>query len=80
MMKLIDGGHLSDTPGVCLYTIVGRDGDGLPLYSTNRGTNDVEGIHQKLLALCGSWTCGPELIDAILCDYRHAHNVSMGIK
>ncbi|ORY29256.1 hypothetical protein BCR33DRAFT_772567 [Rhizoclosmatium globosum] len=68
-------GCLSDPVDFPLYTRIGDDKDGLPLYATFRGTSDVESFHQLLEQIFSSMNCSPEFMDAVLSQIRHVFNI-----
>ncbi|KAJ3004701.1 UNVERIFIED_CONTAM: hypothetical protein HDU68_004936 [Siphonaria sp. JEL0065] len=71
----IKKGCLSDPEGVALYTQVGKDKDGLPLYATYRGTSDIESLHQLLEQIFSSMNCSSEFMDAAISQIRHVFNI-----
>lgn len=48
LLKHIRKNCISDIPFVSYYTTYGKDRDGLALYKCLRGTDALEGLHQKL--------------------------------
>ena len=73
-------GWLSDPQGIPLYTLHGFDQNGLALYHCIRGTNSVEGgVHNPIRRNFASLNASVELADALVADYRHRHNVNVGI-
>jgi hypothetical protein len=81
ILHLIDAGLISDPPDIPLYFVLDEDKiTNLRTYSCIRGTNFVEGgVHQKIIRNFGSFNASPMLADALLAEYRHRHNVDMGI-
>jgi hypothetical protein len=63
LMRYVQKGCLSDPDPreVDLYFIVGTDGGGVPIYGCYRGTNDLEGYHQKLKGIMAGWNISPEV-------------------
>jgi hypothetical protein len=57
-LKLAKEGHFSDPPGVPMYMECGKDKDDLRLFQSVRGTNGVEGYHQKILGVFGPTIIG----------------------
>src|SRR5262249_49072581 len=73
-------GWLSDPKGIPLYTLLGHDQHGLALYHCIRGTNSVEGgIHNPIHRNFASLNASVELADSLIADFRHRHNVDMGV-
>jgi hypothetical protein len=73
-------GCISDIPGVQLYFEIKKDSDGLMLFRCGRGTNSTENIHQKIVAIFGSFHTGLEYADAVLAEHRHLANCRAAIK
>ena len=72
-------GWISDPSDIPLYTLEGRDANGLPIYHCIRGTNSVEGsVHNPIKRNFASLNASPELADALLADFRHRHNCNVG--
>jgi hypothetical protein len=74
---LIHDGHVSDVPGVPLYTIIGVDAEnGLPIYRCARGTTFTEGgVHTHLRPRLPSSGVSPEHINTCLSDFILRHNL-----
>ncbi|ORY48047.1 hypothetical protein BCR33DRAFT_57531 [Rhizoclosmatium globosum] len=68
-------GCLSDPRNLALYTKIGEDKNGLPLYATFRGTSDVESLHQLLEQIFSSMNCSIEFMDAAISQVRHVFNI-----
>lgn len=76
ILKNVQMGYYSDPPGLRLYTIQGKDKDGLTVYRCLRGTNNVEGgIHQNIAKQFGSFNVSPCLAVNLICDYCLSHNL-----
>ncbi|KAJ3547523.1 hypothetical protein NMY22_g1613 [Coprinellus aureogranulatus] len=77
ILKLIHDGHLSDPPGVALYTQMGvGKKTGLPIYRCFRGTNATEGgVHTHLRSHLPSAGTSIEHAQALLMDYVLHHNL-----
>ena len=73
-------GRISDLHGVELFQPLGFDKDDLMLFQCKRGTNSVENVHQKIIRLFGNSTMCPQLADAVLAEYREAHNYRLRIQ
>lgn len=71
-------GLVSDHPDIPMYSIVGKDKDGLIKYRCIRGTNRVEGWHQNVMLAFGAFGAGIQFGDAVLTQYRHRHNIVAG--
>jgi hypothetical protein len=80
LLNHIDLGCLSDHPDVQLYTKIGEDADGLPLYHCVRGTSGTESVHQKLIKRFSAYSAGPRFTDALLREHRHRHNLRQARK
>ncbi|KAF7324049.1 3'-5' exonuclease domain-containing protein [Mycena kentingensis (nom. inval.)] len=81
ILELFANGHVSDIPGVQLYTCIGFDehADGLPLYGCARGTNFVEGgVHTHLLRNLPSRGASVRHMVACLHDFVLRHNLHVG--
>ena len=73
-------GWISDTPGIPVYTFLGHDQNGLALYHCIRGTNSVEGgVHNPIRRNFASLNASVELADCLIADFRHRHNLDVGI-
>ncbi|KAF7292549.1 3'-5' exonuclease domain-containing protein [Mycena kentingensis (nom. inval.)] len=81
ILELFANGHVSDIPGVQLYTCIGFDehADGLPLYGCARGTNFVEGgVHTHLLRNLPLRGASVRHMVACLHDFVLRHNLHVG--
>lgn len=47
---------------------------GISLLDCNRGTNNVEAIHEQLATLYGTWKMGVQMSDALLSERRYWYN------
>lgn len=75
----IQRGWVSDPVGIPLYTVKGKDSNGLNIYHCIRGTNSVEGaVHNPLRRNFSALNASPELADSLAADWRHRHNVDCG--
>ena len=73
-------GWISDPPGIPLYTLLGYDQNGLAVYHCLRGTNSVEGgVHNPIWRNFASLNASVELADALIADFRHRHNLDVGV-
>jgi hypothetical protein len=73
-------GWISDPAGIPLYTIACHDKHGLPIYHCIRGTNSVEGsVHNPIHRNFGALNASVELADCLVADFRHRHNVDVGM-
>lgn len=78
ILTLIQGGYVSDPPGIALYSLMGSDSanGGLPIYRCARGTNSTEGgFHTHLrsrLPTSGVSICH---LHACLLDFIIRHNL-----
>eukprot|EP00466_Bigelowiella_natans_P009731 jgi/Bigna1/137791/aug1.41_g12499 len=78
--KLLKDGHGTD-PEIPLHCRIGTcKGSGLPLWRCARGTNSVEGVHQKTTKLFRGANLSVQLADCILRDFVHHHNTGVGSK
>ena len=57
---------ISDIPAVSYYIPAGSDKDGLALYKCLRGTDALEGLHQKLRQLVRGFSNTPRFMLALL--------------
>jgi hypothetical protein len=80
-------GYYTDPPTETFYhyktTLSGEvvcDNLGLKLITCTRGTNVVENVHKHLQAPFGSTSCGFEMSDCVLAEYRHRHNHRASIR
>jgi len=73
---------ISDIPYVSYYTPYGKDKLGLTLYKCLRGTDSLEGLHQKLRQLIRGFSVSPRLTISIISDYllRWNHNIDVKIR
>jgi hypothetical protein len=70
---------LSEPSNIPLYTLKGRDKNGLPIYHCIRGTNSVKGsVHNPIRRKFAFLNASPELADALIADFRHRHNYDTG--
>lgn len=81
VLKEIRDGFVSDPPGMNFYfhKLDNRGNNavdklGLPLYTCNRGTNDVENVHKQLTTVFGRWGYGIEMSNCLLMWFRHRFN------
>ena len=63
LLRHVELGCLSDPDPaeVSLYFLVGHSKEGLPIYGCIRGTNDIEGYHQKVKGMLAGWNNSPEV-------------------
>ena len=63
LLKHVKAGCLSDPDPaeISLYFLVGRTKEGLPIFGCVRGTNDIEGYHQKVKGMLAGWNNSPEV-------------------
>ena len=74
-------GWVADLDGIPLYTIEGHDKHGLPIYHSLRGTSSIEGgVHNPIKRNFASLNASPQLADCLLADFRHRHNIDVGVK
>jgi hypothetical protein len=64
-------GCLSDVPGVSYYVQIGEDSMGIPKYKCFRGTNALEGFHQKIKLLIRAFNISPRFAIALLFEFIH---------
>ena len=79
LLKHIRKNCVSDIPFVSYYTPYGEDKDGLTLYKCLRGTDALEGLHQKLRQLVRGFSNSPRLIMALLSDFFNRWNQNIEI-
>jgi hypothetical protein len=73
-INLAKHGHFSDPPDLVLYHRTGTDRWGLSLFRCDRGSNRVESMHQKMIALWPRWMHGPELSIHHIRRFTHSFN------
>ncbi|KAF6749915.1 hypothetical protein DFP72DRAFT_818260, partial [Ephemerocybe angulata] len=79
VLELIRHRHVSDPPGVELYTRMGRDRKtGLPLYRCFRGTNTTEGVHTQLRPRLPTSGVSLRHVEATMYDLVLSHNLDVG--
>jgi hypothetical protein len=62
-----------------LYTVLCYDKWGLAIYHCIHGTNSVEGaVHNPIRRNFTAMNASIELIDCLVADYRHRHNLDVG--
>jgi len=81
VLEDISKGYVSDPPDKNYYFYkldkngdIARDRRGLFLYTCTRGTNAVENVHKQLVTIFKNWSCGVELTDCLLMNFRHRFN------
>ncbi|KAL6306811.1 hypothetical protein BKA93DRAFT_748186 [Sparassis latifolia] len=78
MFLRISMGYYSNPPGVKLYTVQGKDCDGLTIYRCMHRTNNVEGgVHQNIVRCFGSFNASPKFAVSLLRDYVLCHNLKL---
>jgi hypothetical protein len=78
ILTLIQGGYVSDPPGITLYTLMGSDSvnGGLPIYRCARGTNFTEGgVHTHLRSRLPTSGVSIHHLHACLLDFIILHNL-----
>jgi hypothetical protein len=73
-------GCLSDVPGVSYYVQIGEDSMGIPKYKCFRGTNALEGFHQKIKLLIRAFNISPRFAIALLFEFIHRWNHDIDCK
>lgn len=66
--------------GIELYVETGVDENGLMRFRCLRGTNVVEGMHQKVVNLIGPYQRGLKLAFCQLEDFRHNCNLRAAVR
>jgi hypothetical protein len=81
VLKDILVGYASDPPGYSFYTQhldnkgeLAFDSLGIALINCNRGINDTECVHKKIITLFGTWHVGVEMSDRLMAEHRHRYN------
>ena len=77
--KHMKKGCLSDMPGLSYYIQAGEDKVGMPLFRCIRGTNAVEGFHQKIRQLIRGFSVSPRYALCLLHEYIYRWNVDLAI-
>jgi hypothetical protein len=78
ILTLIQGGYVSDPPGIALYSLIGPDSanGGLPIYRCARGTNFTEGgVHMHLRSRLPTSGVSIRHLHACLLDFIIRHNL-----
>ncbi|KAJ7579953.1 hypothetical protein C8J56DRAFT_1058250 [Mycena floridula] len=79
ILELIKGGYISDPPDVELYSCLGTDSNGLPIYSRGRGTNFTEGaVHRPIRHCLPIGGASPRHTSTRLKDFMLKHNLIVG--
>ena len=73
-LKHIRKGCLSDVPEVAYYVKVDEDSYGIPIFKCLRGTNALEGFHQKLRQILRGYNISPRYAIALLYEFIHRWN------
>jgi hypothetical protein len=80
-LKHIKKGCLSDIEGLTYYVQIGEDSMGIPLFKCVRGTNGVEGFHQKIRQLVRGFNVSPRFAITLLHEFiaRWNHDIDVRI-
>lgn len=78
--EAILNGEFEELPDVYMFTKVGTDTHGLPLYIRHRGTGRTENLHQKMKTALGPWNLGAETAHMLLLLVCYEYNVKSMIR
>ena len=79
-LKHIQKGCLSDIPGEAYYLQIREDSLGLPVYSCIRGTNALEGFHQKIRQLIRGFNISPRIATGQLFAFTYRWNADIDVR
>ena len=80
IMKTVQMGYLSDSPGVQLYYRIRKTTKGWTQYKCARGSSALEGWHFHLRSALQGFTMGAALVDAIVVELQVRWNMKSGVK
>jgi len=73
-------GCLSDIPGLSYYVQVDEDSHGIPIFRCLRGTNALEGFHQKVRQIIRGFNISPRFVVALMSEFMHRWNHDCDIR